>query len=180
MKTKRVLQISAVFVILVCALYVWLLPKRGKVIERWQTENGAFKIRVTSYSEKPSLPGLGGAYYVFDSTTVGSDTWRKALTFRHDTPVEIPRDQVRLVNDQVGYIFMGWMYAVTTDGGATWSIWNAEDDLPGWQCCNYNLIQDIRVALDGTGTMILNPIPQRQGEVPELHTKDYGRHWSLE
>jgi hypothetical protein len=148
MKSRRVLQVTAVLVILICALYALLLPKRGKVIERWQTGNDAFEIRVTAYSERPSLPGLGGAYYVFESKTVGSDRWVEALTFRHDTPVEIPRDQVRLVNDQIGYVFMGWMYSVTTDAGATWKVWNAEDDLPGWQCCNYNLIQDVRVAPD--------------------------------
>jgi hypothetical protein len=179
-KSRRVVQVSAVLVILVCALYVLLLPKRGKVIESWQTGNNAFRIRVTAYSEKPSLPGLGGAYYVFDSATVSSDKWGEALTFRHDTPVEIPRNQVRLVNDQVGYVFMGWMYSVTTDGGSSWHIWSADKDLPSWQCCNYNLIQDVRIAPDGTGTMKLNPIPQRRGEVPELHTKDYGRHWSVE
>jgi hypothetical protein len=39
------------------------------------------------------------------------------------------------------------------------------------------LIQEVRIAPDGTGRMNLNPIPQRSGEVPELNTKDYGRHW---
>jgi len=73
---------------------------------------------------------------------------------------------------------MGWMFAVTTDGGATWSVWDAKKDLPNWQCCNYGLIKDVRLDSKGTGVMILNPIPQRRGEVPELHTNDFGRHWN--
>jgi hypothetical protein len=150
-----------------------------KVNETWETANSAFKIRVTSYAEENG--GIvAGAFYVVRSSAARSDDWQEIMTFRHDDPVAIPREQVRFVNDRIGYVFMGWKYAVTTDAGSKWSVWSAEKDLPNWQCCNYRLIQDVRIAPDGTGTMILNPIPQRRGEVPELRTKDYGQHWELE
>jgi hypothetical protein len=178
--SRKVFQITAGLVILGCAAYVLLLPKRGKVIETWQTGNNIFQVRVTAYNEKNTFPALGGGYYVFESAAVGSDRWNEIMSFRHDDPVDIPRDQVRFVSDQVGYVFMGWMYAVTTDEGATWSVWNAEKDWSGWQRRGYRLIQDVRIAPDGMGTMRLNPIPHRSGEAPELHTKDYGRHWSVE
>lgn len=102
------------------------------------------------------------------------------MTFRHDDSVVIPRRQVRFVNDKVGHFFMGWKYAATTDGGARWFVWNTEKYLPGWECCNYKLIREVSVSPDGTGHMKLNPIPQRAGEMPELHTKDYGQHWTVE
>ncbi len=101
------------------------------------------------------------------------------MTFRHDDPVPIPHDQVRFVNDRIGFVFMGWMYAVTTDSGASWSVWDSTTNLPHWQCCNYGLIADVHLEPNGTGTMTLHPIPGRSGEVPELNTKDYGRHWSV-
>ncbi len=154
-------------------------PQRGKKVnETWEATNKNFKVNVTAYAEENG-GFVAGAYYVFRSAVAGSDDWSEIMTFRHDDPVAIPREQVRFVNDEIGYVFMGWMYAVTTDGGSTWSVWSAEKDLPDWQCCNYRLIQDVRIAPDGTGRMRLNPIPQRQGEVPELHTTDYGRHWSV-
>jgi hypothetical protein len=149
----------------------------GRVIESWEKSNQTFTVRVESHTEENAF--LPGAYYVFHSAPSGSDTWREIMTFRHDDPHLIPRDQVRFVNDRVGYVFMGWMYAVTADGGASWSIWNAEKDLPKWVCCNYGLIASINLQPDGTGTMILNPIPNRQGEVPQLYTKDFGQHWNL-
>jgi hypothetical protein len=155
-------------------------PHRGKkIIEAWETTNNTFKISVSAYAEEKG-GFVGGAYYVFRSAAGDSNNWHEIMTVRHDDPVAIPRQQVRFVNNKIGYLFMGWQYGVTTDGGLTWSVWNAEKDLPGWQCCNYKLIQDIRIAPDGNGTMRLNPIPQRAGEVPELRTKDYGRHWSVE
>lgn len=153
-------------------------PRRGdKVNERWETSNEVFKVRVTSYAEE-SAGFVGGAYYVFESASVESDNWREIMTFRHDDPIPIPRDQVQFLGDKTAYVFMGWMYAVTTDGGSAWSLWNAETELPKWKCCNYKLIRNVQIRPNGVGTMRLDPIPERQGEVPELHTKDYGFNWA--
>lgn len=174
-KSRKVFKLTTGLVIIGCVVYFLFLPRRGDVIETWQTGNGSFSIRVTAYTEKNTFPALGGGYYVFESTAAGSDRWDEIMVFRHDDPINILRDQVRFVSNQVGYVFMGWMYAVTTDAGATWLVWSAEKDMPEWECCNYGLIQDIRLAPDGTGEMKLRG---RRGEVHELHTKDYGGHWS--
>lgn len=148
-----------------------------KVNEAWETHNKTFKISVTAYAEENG-GFVAGAYYVFRSAKVNSDVWTDIMRFRHDDPVAIPRDQIHFVNDEVAYVFMGWMYAVTTDSGSTWSVWDARKDLPGWQCCNYILIKSVLLEQDGAGTMQLKPIDGRRGEVPELHTRDFGRHWS--
>jgi len=106
----------------------------------------------------------------------GGSEWREVMAFKHDDDVSM-HDQVRFVDEGIAYGFMGWMYAVTTDGGKNWFIWSAERGLPNWECCNYRLIADVSMAKDGTGLMKLNAIQGRRGEVPELHTNDYGRHW---
>jgi hypothetical protein len=151
--------------------------RKGKPLEQWETGNKSFRVRVTSYKEKKS-GFVPGAYYVFESSPVVMDEWREIIVVQHDDPVSIPRNQVHFVNEEVGYIFMGWKFAVTTNAGSDWSVWRADKDLPGWECCNYKLIKDVMIAPDGSGTMILSPIPGRRGEVPMLHTKDYGRHWT--
>ena len=153
-------------------------PAPGKILENWEVRNSAFRIGVTAYQEK--YEGIvPGAYYVFRSALNGSDLWREVMVFRHDDPVPIPRNQVRFEGGQIGYVFMGWKYAVTTDGGGTWSAWDAAKDLPNWKCCNYRLIREVHIdAAGGSGTMTLDPIPGRAGEVPKLCTKDYGKSWS--
>lgn len=181
LNAMKIIAIGLVCLIVALAFgyQVLLVPQQGKKInETWETANNTFKVDVTAYADEKGY--VGGAYYVFRSARVGSDDWRAIMTFRDDYPAPIPRQQVQFVNDKIGYAFMGWMYAVTTDGGSNWSVWSAEKDLPDWQCCNYKLIQSVRIAPDGVGTMKLKPIPQREGEVPELRTKDYGRHWSVE
>lgn len=153
--------------------------RSGKILENWETANNSFRVRVISYAEKNG-GFVPGAYYVFESSPVMTAQWREIMVFRHDDPIPIPRNQIHFMNERIAYIFMGWTFAVTTNSGTDWSIWRADKDLPGWQCCNYKLIKDVTIAADGSGVMTLSPIPGRQGEVPMLQTKDYGRHWMLE
>ncbi len=126
------------------AAVLFMPPRKGAIAETWETTNGSFKIRVDRHNEENG-GFVPGAYYVFRAATVGSDDWRDVMTFRHDDPNPIPRDQLRFVNDRVGFVFMGWMYAVTSDGGDHWSVWDASNDLPNWRCCNYRLITDVQL-----------------------------------
>src|SRR5205809_6977236 len=119
-----VIAVSAlVFGIFVAATWpaalLFLPPRIGPIAETWETTNGSFRIRVDRHNEENG-GFVPGAYYVFRSAPVGSEAWRDIMTFRHDDPNPIPRDQVRFLNDRVGFVFMGWMYAVTSDSGATW------------------------------------------------------------
>jgi hypothetical protein len=151
----------------------------GDTVESFETSNKTFRLRVDRHAEVGGFMAvLNGAYYVFRSAPVGSDNWHDIMTFRHDDPNPIPRDQVRFVNERVGFVFMGWMYAVSTDGGATWFVWHADRDLPKWQFCNYRLVEDVHLEPDGTGTMTLQVIADRC-EVSKLRTNDFGRHWSV-
>ena len=173
---KRIVPIIIISIALVVAFVSIAKPWIGGVTETWETGRASIKVRVENRAE--NFAWLPGAYYVFQSSPPGSNSWRGIMTFRHDDPGSIPRENVRFVDERVGYVFMSWMFAVTTDGGATWSVWNAEKDLPNWDCCNYGLIKEVRIGADGRGVMILNPIPQKRGEVPELRTNDFGQHWS--
>jgi hypothetical protein len=145
--------------------------------QKFEKRYKKFSIRVTASIEKNAW-FASGADYVFESTAIGRSQWKLIMTFRHDDAVDIPVNQIRFLADEnIAYVFMGWMYAVTTDGGNSWSVWNARSDLAGWQCCNYSLIKDVVIQPDGSGKMLCNPIPGRSGEVPKLFTLDFGRSW---
>lgn len=173
------LAIAAVLVVGFGALvYIFIYPRMTRhVHEDFMTDNGKFRIRVTARGENGGI--MAGAYYIFESAPLDAERWTQITTFRHDDPVPIPRDQLRFLRDDVAYVFMGWMYAVTTDGGQSWSLWQADRDLPHWQCCNYRLVEDVVLHKDGSGTMTLRLIPERSGEVPRLETRDFGVHWQI-
>ena len=151
--------------------------RAGDVIEKWETSNDALRIRVTASNEKGTAPAPGGGYYVFESSPLGVDRWQEIMTFRHDDPVPIPRNQVRFVTRQVAYIFMGWLYAVTIDGGQSWSVWDASKNDQLSKSYNYDMIREVNISPDGSGKMTLNLTGNKR---EELSTKDYGSHWTSE
>lgn len=136
-----------------------------------------FPVRISAFPEENG-GFVPGAYYRFESLPGGSTNWVRAMEFRHDDPVPIPKQNVRFLAPKSAFVYMGWRYAVTTDAGRHWHVWSAEKDLPGWQCCNYVLIKEIKLEENGAGRMILSPIQGRKGEVPELVTSDFGAHWA--
>src|SRR5437660_185963 len=178
---KRRLIVLVAIVLIVGGLILWLhrrlSPRIGPIVDSSETSNQTFKIHVDAHLEENAF--LPGTYYIFRSAPIGSNAWRDIMTFWHDDTPYIPRDQIPFINDRLAFVFIGWMFAVTTDAGATWSVWDARADLPKWSCCNYRLIKDVHLEPDGTGTMTLNPIQDRSGEAPQLRTKDYGRHWAV-
>ena len=167
--------ITFVLVLSVCAPFC-NQAKRGEMLESWETANEALRIRISSYDQAGAY--LRGTYYVFDAAPIGSTSWTQIMTVRHDDRPEIPKDQIRFVDSKTAYVFMTWMFAITLDGGESWHVWSAEDDLPGWRCCNYKLISDVRIQLDGSGIMTLAPISNQRGEPHALSTRDYGVTWT--
>ena len=158
-----------------------LQPK--KVVETWENSNHPMKIKVTCYEMASEHISPKGFYYNFDFCpvkTAPNNNCSTFMIFRQDKLIPIPKSQVRLLNDQVAYAFMGWLYAVTIDGGKSWSTWDAEVSLANWQCCDSTLIQEVKITLDGLGIMTLNPNPNNQQEVISLRTQDYGKTWKAD
>ena len=136
----------------------------------------AFTVRISAFPEEHG-GFVAGAYYRFESRPSDGKNWVTAMEFRHYDPVPIPKQNVRFLSTRSAFVFMGWKYAVTTDGGKHWQVWNAEKDLAGWQYANYGLIKEVELEQNGAGKLILNPIAGHPGEVPVLVTSDFGAHW---
>ena len=79
--------------------------ERGRVIDKSEMSGQTFRIRVTEYEEKNPVM-LTHFFYVFDSTSVGSNDWHEIAAIRTDDDIPIPLDQIRFVNSESGYFFM--------------------------------------------------------------------------
>ncbi len=158
-------------------LLIFIPPSVGERLETWESTNTPFKIRIDRHAQANGNFFVPGAYYVFQSAISGSDQWREIMTLRHDDPVDIPREQVRFANDQVAYVFMNWMYAVTTDGGNSWRVSEMRDLLPNGERCFYGFIEDLRIDENGTGEVKLHIIASPKDQTKVLETNDFGRCW---
>jgi hypothetical protein len=175
----KILFTSVLFTLIALSSGCFFLNRggeRGEVFDKWETANQSFKIRVTEYAEKNPVV-LTHFFYVFEVFPAGSDGWHKITAVRTDDDIPIPRESVRFVNVKTGYFFMSSKYAVTTDTGHTWTVLDAEKDLPDWQT-NGTYIKEVQIAPDGSGTMTLPPFAGRKGYI--LKTTDYGQHWSVD
>src|ERR1700742_876998 len=99
MRAVKIIIVSILLMPFAGCLFRGRPHKSNTIGERWETGNGAFKVRVTEYAEENGFPT--GAYYVFQSANKGSEDYHDIFTYRHDDPIDIPRDQVRFMNDKV-------------------------------------------------------------------------------
>lgn len=150
---------------------------RGEVVEQWENSLEGLKIRVTEYKEANPVY-LTHFFYVFESSAA-SGGWHEIMCVKNDDDIPLPRDQIRVLNDQIAYVFMNEKYAVTTDGGRSWNVWEATpENLPELQFAAN--IRDVRINIDGTGIMQLRSLVSGQIATVTISTKDHGRHWNLE
>lgn len=169
--------VLAAVLVLIYSYFFGGCPQRGKAFDQWQTTSGPFRIRVTAYEEEGRSFSASRPFYVFETDSLGREDWREIMTIQDESRPQIPREQVRFVNDQIAYVFMSSKCAVTTDEGKTWFIWDGGKTLPKSLLYAYRGIKQVSIATNGNGTMQLERAPQAQGEWPDLRTTDYGYHW---
>jgi len=164
--------------------------RSGEQLGTYEKTNGVFAIRTSVYREKTFIPAFDilGAYYIFETKRQDEVTLREVMVFLDQSPepfdveqskfvdrAAFVNDRMNFVNDQIAFVYMHWMYAVTTDGGATWKIWKGIDYPFSEGKMRYNGIQGVVLGETGAGTMKIKLIGN--DDLTELHTKDYGVNW---
>lgn len=148
-------------------------PRPGKVYDTLETSNHSFKVRLTARHERNG-GFLPGAYYKLESASNGSEKWAKVFQEKADDPRPIPKHRIRFVGKTTVYSYMRQNYAVTVNGGASWSVWNVAREFTG-DDPPYGILA-VTIRQDGAGKLLMRSRTDRQPRI-ELHTKDYGQHW---
>ena len=144
------------------------------ILDRWETNATAFALRVTEFQEKGFA--LSKFRYVFEAKPNGSQEWSEIMSTITDDDVPIPRDQVRFINDRTADLFMTDKYAVTTNGGKTWSIWTANDHVGKLDYPGQFFIKEVLVNPDGNGTLVVSSRSADRHTMP-FRTEDFGYTW---
>lgn len=147
----------------------------GPLIDEYETTNQSFKIRVQLRQELKFLPG---SYNKFQSARMNENSWTDIITVYDEDSYPIPREQIRFVNENIGYFFIRSFYAVTTNKGQTWSIYNLSKD-PSYKC-PFMLIDEVKINADGTGEITVYAHDSEKKNIPKIHTSNYGQNWTVE
>ncbi len=112
------------------------------------------------------------------SAPLDSEQWRVAATAYYPCAQDVS-DIIWFVSDNVAYVFMQWWYAVTTDGGRTWTTFDVAKNFPDKAYYNSSLIERVAMAPDGTGTMLLRAEGLVDKKPLAIYTGDFGKKWTL-
>ena len=145
-----------------------------KILDRWETKAPAFALRITEFQE--SRFAVSKFRYVFEGKPNGSDEWREIISVIADDDTPIPREQVRFLGNQAAYVFMTDQFAITTDGGHSWSVWKANDRIGTVQYPRQFIIKEVLVNPDGTGKLtVVSRSADRQ--TMKFQTENFGQSW---
>jgi hypothetical protein len=141
------------------------------LLESFETTNGVFRLRITSFAQGGIFLAVGGANYLFEVQT-DDGQWREIMTVEHDDILPISDSSLRYANEKVGFVFFRGKYAVTTNGGITWQLWDkirttvSKDNLP---CA----ISEVNLESNGMGVMSL----KCNLNLVNLSTANFGVDW---
>jgi hypothetical protein len=170
---------TGAFVYLKAVAPFYRLPgDRGGIYETWETDNKAFKVKITAYYEVGIF--MPGAFFVLESAPSGSEEWRHFLTYRADDAVKIPQQRFKFVNEQTAYFYGSDDFLVTVNGGREWSVWKPIlKDSDGK--IHYWAITEADVELNGTGKLELRRYDEQLNAkvIRMAFTENYGRSWDI-
>lgn len=167
----KTLLIPAVLLASACSLTA--PSQRGELREIFVKEGELFRIRILRYAENNG-GFIAGAYYVFQSAPKNGEAWREVMQVHHDDPIDIPREQIYLVSDKVGYVFMKQKFAVTQNAGESWAVWDASEKMPDWKKAPTS-INSVRINNQGEGIMEL--LKYSDSSSLALRTINFGITW---
>ena len=141
---KKLAVICGVLILVIAGLAVYLPHDShpGKTYQEYEIHGNGGDLRVIAQHETSYLPGfVMGAYFTIYARPHGTVTWKHVMQFRHDDPILIPRHNLHVSDGAPEVAFIGWMAAVSSDSGLTWSVWDGSQDARTRPCLNYGLIK---------------------------------------
>jgi hypothetical protein len=150
----------------------------GDPYDRLVIPGEALTIRAIARSPMPALAQPGGVYEYEYLGTDSHGSWKPILRFRFGRPDPIPRGQVKFLGRGVAYLYHEFVFAVTTDGGRSWTI-RGEPERSLDARYEYRLprVDEVTIGPDGIGSMRVTPYPWQEISYRELSTRDFGRTW---
>lgn len=157
----------------------------GEQYDQCTFEGSLFDVRITAFDARGGFMADPGAFYRYEVKRP-SDWWWREIVMIQFVSEPIPRDQFRRLSDSCAYFFQYDLFAITRDGGVTWSFRGGASQgfshppFSPQQTDPDAYIESLTINSDGTGTLQLQnydyvkrkPLPSQNFE-----TSDFGITW---
>lgn len=157
----------------------------GEQFDQCTFEGSLFGVRITAFDARGGFMADPGAFYRYEVKRPG-DWWWQEIVMTQFATEPIPRDQFRRLNDLCAYFYQNDLFAITRDGGVTWSLRGGASggfSYPAFspqQVGSGAYIESLTIESDGTGSLQLQnydyvklkPLPSQNFE-----TSDFGMTW---
>lgn len=182
---RPILALSLVLGAIVLAAYVIhrvfeplpITSTKGDIYESKEFPGPRCSIRVNAFRERTTGFALSGAIFVIESKARDSLSYIPIWEVRVDDPIPIPDNVVTFCGLDTASVFMHWTCATSSDGGATWKVWNAKQDSLEFDPTSFGYIRTVNFTEDVSGVMYLNPVSGAVGK--RLKSSDRGKSWIL-
>ena len=143
------------------------------MLRTWSFSHEGKRIRVLAYDLKSIDPH--GVYYSFQCFDEEWKEWQTIITFQQEGDLLEPSDHVHFIGSNSAFFAIGPLFAVTLDGGKTWSTWDAGRDLESIPCFEQVKIERVSIDQNGEGSLSLKF--SSNDSTRKLWTTDFGCHW---
>ena len=165
---RATLQILVTYTILLTACL-------GPVEEYHDEHFGLLELRIEKRYE---LGFMGHTVFILKARNSGDKKWDEVTTFLADDPIDIPRDNLKLINPKTVMFFFNEKFVVSTDLGGTWSLWDTTKDIkPG--CPYASWIKTVTVDENGSGVMTVECPSNTDPNTRLFNTVDSGKTWNF-
>lgn len=173
--STRLVLVSAM-----CALILVSACRPGpwyRLVDTWDRDANGVKMRLRKFADRSTFQSQ--CYFVIDAGISGSSTWKEILTWYDEGCSLMQRERIQFVGRRVVYAFDYSSYAVTTDAGGHWSVWDVSSTASELRANHTIYLTQIDVSQDGTGKMVLTYYTDVPGIFhAQYRTSDYGLHWA--
>lgn len=170
-------RISIIFILVLLLFFNTSCdPIIQKPFQTFEKEiNETYSIQFSAYEVNCLI--ICDAEYALKSFSGRKMIGKRLLTITGADPIKISPERLVVKNKNIAYFSIFNKFAITIDGGKTWSVWDSYKHQKLFEGKRIGWITEVEINSNGTGKMKFEDWDHKLSEYFFLTTRDFGKTW---